>query len=300
MSAFNVNVSEHKLSQLQRWMQSIITHPAGVSAGVGSGDARRNIDVQLDDIESIITPSATLSGEERLAIYSRSYHARLLECFRAMFPALFEALGEELFNLFALDYLKQHPAQSYTLDHLADAFAEHLAETRPDAKAPPGEREDWPDFICELAALEWSFLKIYDGPGLEGRPLPRAKDVLSLPVERVFELHPVLAPCLRLFSLRYPVHLFMLAVRRGEKPEMPALSPTFVAATRVEYQVKLVELSEPQYLLLKALDGGLESVGDAVAQVASINGIHPPPDAVQAWLGDWIVQGFFERVQVPK
>ncbi len=294
-----MNPVSHQLDQLQRWMQSIITHPGGVSSGVASGEARKNIDIQLEDIESIVTPSATLSGQERLAVYCRSYHARLLECFREMFPALFKALGEELFNLFTLDYLQRHPAQSYTLDHLADAFAEHLAETRPDAKAPPGEREDWPDFICELASLEWSFLKIYDGPGVEGRSSPRAGEVLSIPVATVSEVRLVLVPCLRLFSFRYPVNLFMLAVRRGENPEIPAPAPTFVAATRLEYRVGLHELTEPQYLFLKALADGSQSAGDALAQVENLSGIRPSPIAIQNWLGDWIAKGFFESVQVP-
>jgi hypothetical protein len=298
MSGFDVNSVGHELDRLQRWMQSIVTHPGGVSSGVASGDARKNIDINLEDIESIVAPSATLSGQERLAIYCRSYHARLLECFREMFPALFRALGEELFNLFALDYLQRHPPQSYTLDHLADAFAEYLAETRPGAKASPGEREDWPDFICELASLEWNFLKIYDGPGVEGRPSPRAQELLSIPVERVFEVRSVLAACLRLFSLRYPVHRFMLAVRRGENPEIPALSPTFVAATRLEYRVKLHELSAPQYLFLKALTADCHSVGAATDQVAKLNGVQLLPGAIQNWLGDWIAEGFFESVQV--
>ncbi|HKQ52694.1 MAG TPA: DNA-binding domain-containing protein, partial [Pyrinomonadaceae bacterium] len=166
----SVEDESQRLERLQHWVQAVVTHPAGVAHGVASAEAQAvGLRPDLDALETVVAPSATLSGAERLAIYWRSYHARLLQCFREMFPALLHALGQELFDGFARDYLQRHPSRSYTLDRLADAFPQHLAETRPDAAAPPDERESWPDFIVELATLEWAFLKVYDGPGLEGR-----------------------------------------------------------------------------------------------------------------------------------
>lgn len=284
-----------ELDRLQRWMQSVITHPRSVSSGVASTDARRSIDVDILALETILEPSATLSAEQRLAIYWRSYQARLLECFTGMFPALFHALGEELFNLFALDYLQSHPPHSYTLDHLADDFAQHLAETRPDANANPGEREDWPDFLVELASLEWAFLKIYDGPGMEGRQSPNAEDLLSIELTQISELRPVLAPCLRLFAFRYPVHAYMLAARRGELPGIPEPAANFVAVTRRKYLVEFYELSEPQHLFLRALAVG-NSVSEALNQVNGIVDCQPSLKTIQNWLCDWTGKGFLETV----
>ena len=89
-----------ELSSLQDWMQTVITDADGVIAAAASESARRHFDVDPAQIESIVTPSTSLSGAERLAIYSRSYHARLLECLRAQFPAVRHALGDELFEYF--------------------------------------------------------------------------------------------------------------------------------------------------------------------------------------------------------
>jgi hypothetical protein len=284
-----------ELEQLQRWVQAVITHPGGLVSGIVSEAARRSLAVDLDALEDVVAPSATLSGAERLAIYWRSYHARLLQCFQAMFPALLRALGEELFNQFALDYLQHHPSQSFTLDRLADAFPQHLAETRPDADAPPDQRERWPDFIIELATLEWAFLKVYDGPGVEGRPLPGVRDILAMTVEQLLEMRPVRAPCLRLFAFRYPVHTYMLAVRRGEEPEWPAQADSFVAMTRRNYRVMLHELSSPQYALLQALDGRL-TVAQALDRAADGNGHgHSLVATIRDWLCDWVAKGFFDH-----
>jgi hypothetical protein len=284
-----------KLGRLQRWMQAVITHRGGVGSGVASPAARQSVAVDAQTLESIVTPSETLSGAERLAIYSRSYHARLLQCMREMLPALHHALGEELFNLFALDYLQHHPPRSYTLDNLADRFAQHLAETRPDSDAPPSERESWPDFIVELAAMEWAFLKVYDGDGLEGRALPSADDICALDLERILEARPSPAPCLRLFAFRYPVHAYLIAVRRGERPPIPAPSETFVAATRLNFRVMLYELSAQQYAVLRALDGQ-HALADALDQINSVSAPRPHAATIRDWLCDWASKGFLEIV----
>lgn len=300
MSAGEESTQARRLERLQSWMQAVVTHPGGVVSGVASAGARQSVDAGLDTLETIVAASPTLSGAERLAVYSRSYHARLLQCFHEMFPALLGALGENLFDRFALDYLRRHPPHGYTLDRLADDFPRHLAETRPDADAPPDERELWPDFVVELASLEWAFMKIYDGPGIEDRASPRARDILAVNPERVLEARAAHAPCLRLFAFRYPVHTYMLAARRGECPGLPSPSESFVAATRADYRVGLFELSAPQYALLKALDGR-HTIGQALDRMTAHPGDLRRPTAatVRSWLGEWAAKGFFEKFEVP-
>src|SRR5688500_19079541 len=97
--------SEPSLSQVQRWMQEVIVHPAGVVAGLQSVEARRELEVSADQVESIVTRSQALSGIERLEIYSRAYYARLVECLRSQFPVLAKAVGEDAFDGFGARYL---------------------------------------------------------------------------------------------------------------------------------------------------------------------------------------------------
>lgn len=287
------------LDRLQQWMQAVITHPRGVRSELASEGALRSLDAGINLVEEIVLPSAELSGAERLAIYCRSYHARLLQCFQSMFPTLRGALGEELFNRFALDYLQQHPPSGYTLNLLADAFPQYLVETRPDADRPQDERERWPDFIIELASLELAFFKVYDGLGVEGRALPRVRDVLSFAAEHILQACPSPVPCLRLFAFSYPVHTYMLAARRDEKPELPAPLKSFVAMTRLNYRVRLYELSAPQYVLLEALDGH-HTIGQILKRDLSAGSPHQPSaSTVREWLCDWADKEFFESIEIP-
>jgi hypothetical protein len=280
-------------------MQAVITHPGGIHPGAASVRARQSLEVDGEHLETVVTASATLTGAERLEIYGRSYHARLLETFRSMFPALLHALGEELFDRFALDYLEHHPPHSYSLNRLAEGFPQHLATTRPDAALPPEERASWPTFLIELAVLEQAFTEVYDGPGVEGQALPTEAELLELDPALLLASRLLPVPCLRLFAFQFPVDDYLKAVRREEGPDIPEPSAMFLAIHRLDYQVRFHRLSSAQYELLRALDGE-RTVAEAL-EVAAGRGLQEAIAAAMArsWLRAWVREGFFERVSSP-
>ncbi len=219
-----------------------------------------------------VLPSATLTARERLAIYQRSYLARLVECMESMFPALLFALGQPLFRQFALDYLRRHPPRSYTLARLADDFPAHLEDTRP-------KLEEWPLFLTHLATWELALLQVADGPGLEG--MPPAGAVPALSDAEFLALRPAPAVCRRLHAFHYPVHHYRAAVHGGEKPELPLPRRCHLAITRHNYRVMTYELESAEFALLMEFDGQ-QSVGDALARLS----LTPPLDAARQWVGD--------------
>jgi Putative DNA-binding domain/NGO1945 C-terminal domain len=328
------NDSWRDLEQIQRWMQAAIMHPVGVAQGIASAEARRHIDVGPDGAESVVTRSKALTALERLAIYGYAYYARLLECLGDEFPVLKHALGEELFDAFAAEYLEQYPSRSYTLFHLGLNFPRFLAETRPNqegdrssaaddvaaaefpravARSPdpattgsqsqetPAERTsvDWPDFLIDLATLELTFNEVFDGPGVEGEELLDAGYLRAIAPERLLEARLVGVPCLRLLALHYPVHKYFTAVRRLENPPMPEPAETCLAVTRRRYVVRHYELSRPAYQLLQALLAG-ESVGQAINRAVEAAGpnLDQLPDSLRTWFHDWAAEGFFRSVEL--
>ena len=64
--------TSHELTQIQRWMQSVIMHPGGVLRGIQADEARAHINLQPADIESVISPSQHQNSVERLEIYARA------------------------------------------------------------------------------------------------------------------------------------------------------------------------------------------------------------------------------------
>jgi hypothetical protein len=303
--------SSHKLDAIQRWMQAVVTHPRGVERGIESPEARRQIDVAVEAIESVVLRSATRTSIERLEVYGNCYFLRLLECMRAFFPALADTLGKDVFNGFAYGYLCEHPPSSYTLDRLADRFVHYLESTRPELEScvDTGDGADdrtrslsmsWPEFIIDLARLEATINEVFDGPGVE-RESTLSADQLSLLTPEQWaaaRLEPV--PCLRLLAFRYPVNDFYTSFRRGEDPRLPEPENTCAAITRRDYVVRRFNVSRSEFDLLSALVAG-QTVGDAIAACAES---HAAPDElaplIQSWFRNWSANAFFRQIRASR
>jgi hypothetical protein len=287
---------------VQRWFQAVVTHPGGVEGGVDSEEAQRLIRLKRGELEAVIRRSRNLTAAERLSIYANAYYARLLECLGAYYPVLQRALGEEVFESFAFEYLQHYPSQSYTLDRLGANFARFLEETRPDREegGAPGEA-GWPDFLIDLAVLEWNITRVFDGPGVEFQPLLTPETLQAFPAERFGAARLVAVPCLRLLRFRFPVNAYYTAARRaGEGEEVPFPEPAteHVALTRRDFVVRRYALTAPQYALLERLLAGA-TVGEAIAAAAEVSDLDDDALAaeLQAWFKLWAAEGFFQAIE---
>lgn len=289
--------TRHALDELQRWMQAVITHPSGVAAGIESDQAREQIVVVPEQAERLVTRSRALSALERLEIYHQAYFARLLECLRHEYSVLAAALGEELFDAFAVGYLESHPSTSYTLDRLGAEFPEHLASTRPPHDAAAGTSADWPEFMIDLARLERTVNEVFDGPGVEGQALLDPKRLAAISPEQWPAARLVCVSCLRLVKLQFPVNDYFTAVRLGRTVPVPQPQTGFVAVMRRDYRVLRYTLDAAQYELLRALITG-EPIGTAIERAAAVS---PATDEVlgvqlREWFAHWTANGFFRDV----
>ncbi len=285
------------LSVVQRWFQAVVTHPEGVEEGAGSEEAQRLIHLKRGELEAVIRRSKNLTAAERLAIYANAYYARLLECLAAYFPVLQGALGEEVFESFAFEYLQHHPSGSYTLDRLGDSFARFLDDTRPDREERnPGE-VGWPDFLIDLATLEWNINQVFDGPGVEFQPLLTAETLQAFPAERFAEARLVPVPCLRLLAFRYPVNAYYTAARRQEEAPVPGPAPELVALSRRDFVVRRYPLDAAQHALLERVLAGA-TVREAIAAAAAMSGLEDEALAreLRAWFRFWTAEGFFQSI----
>jgi hypothetical protein len=266
------------LHELQAWMQAAISAPE-----------RREFHAQAGDH---LQSSAHLGAQARLAIYQRSYRARLLQAFHAIFPGLLHALGADMLDQFALDFLAHTPPRSHSVNDVADGFADHLQRTRP--TSGPDAAADWPQFIIDLARLETALLEVSEAHGLEQVAPPAAATLRELPDELLLQRQPRGAPCLRLLSCSYPVHDYLQALRTGDAPAMPQPRPVWLALTRVHYRLSTRELAPVQWELLRRL-GGQVSVGEALREVAALR-LQPVPttELARIWLGNFIAQGLLE------
>jgi hypothetical protein len=268
-----------------------------VTAGIESDQAREQVSVVPEQAEHVVTRSRALSALERLKIYNQSYFARLLECLRHEYSVLAAALGEELFDAFAVGYLESFPSTSYTLETLGAGFPEHLAATRPPREAMPDSTADWPEFMIDLARLERTVNEVFDGPGVEGEPLLDSTRLETISPQHWPASRLVCVPCLRLVKLHFAVNDYFSAVRSGRTAPIPQADPEYLAVTRRDYRVVRYSLDLSQYVLLRGLIAG-EPVGAAIARAAAVSPSADEDLALQLreWFQNWTENGFFRDV----
>jgi hypothetical protein len=283
-----------QLAAIQRWLQSVIMHPQGVTAGLESDAARESIDLPAASVAEVIAPSEALTSVERLAIYSRAYTARLLECLSAAYPTLAHAVGTETFEALAQGYLQAHPSHSYTLDKLGTHFADFLERTRPDrdARDPEDGTVGWPDFLIDLARFDWAIGQVFDGPGAEHLAPWSAEDLSQISPERWPDLRLIPNPSLWVLNFRYPVNVFFSAVRAGESPRLPEPATTYLALVRRDFIVQRHELSQRQYDVLRALVDG-HTLGQAIERAAAEADLTRLTSELYDWFGYWTANDFF-------
>jgi hypothetical protein len=256
----------------QRWFQAVITHPTGVLAGLASEAAQDLLPLPEGGVDSVIRGSDSMSATRRMSIYAHAYHARLIESLGESFPALRRALGEKLFNGLAFDFLRAHPPRATTLDRLADHFVLHLEATRPDRPRDVSRgacpQACWPDLLIDLARLEWSIDRVFDGPGDEERPVLGVQDLRQIPPSEWPATRLRLLASLRSLAMRFPVSAYYGELRRAQvdavvPPPAPALS--FVAIFRRDWIVRRIELSALEFELLCCLQAG-KTVEEGIRQ----------------------------------
>jgi len=197
-------------------------------------------------VESVLNHSARLSAQEHLAIYQRSYVARLRSCMAQQFSALEYALGKDLFQGFADDYLAANPSTHYNLAELGRLFPAYLQANRPDALS--AEKEDWIDFVIELAAFEYALSELFDRQADEDYRLANMADA---------EDEIGLVPAYALFRFQFPSSAFYTRFKKGESPDLPFAAASHCVVIRHQYKLAVYEVQPDHYAFLGLLAQGM-------------------------------------------
>ncbi|MBO2011596.1 DNA-binding domain-containing protein [Hymenobacter negativus] len=249
------------LPAFQQWMQQALLDPQQATAA-----------------EAVLNHSARLSAQEHLAIYQRSYMARLRGCMAQQFSALEYALGEELFRVFADDYLTAYPSRHYNLAELGRLFPAYLQSNRPDALSE--DKEDWIDFIVELAGFEYALNVLFDQQAEENYHLAGLEDDES-------EL--ALVPTCTLFRFQFPINTFYTQFKKGECPPLPFAGTSQCVVLRHEYQLTVYDIQPVPYEFLTLLATGMSvpAAQAAFSQRAPVTQLWP------VWKKNWVEANLF-------
>lgn len=269
------------LQDFQQWMQQLLLDPYQ-QTGVNPNDLLSNAE-NAASIEDVICHSEKLTAKEHLAIYQRSYIARLRNCMSQQFSALEYALGEAIFCAFADDYLASKPSYNYNLSFLGSHFAEYLENNRPDADEDI--KEDWIDFMIELAKFEYAIGVLFDEKADENYQLA----TIDTP-ENELKLLPVFA----LFKFQFPVRKYYSEFKNDRNPDLPLQNESYCVVLRHKFKLAIYDLHKEQYDFLCFLKEHKN-----IAKAKELFKIHYKENDVQfeqvwnSWKERWINANFF-------
>lgn len=205
------------------------------------------------------------------------------------FSALEYALGEDLFRAFADDYLTSSPSSYYNLSELGRLFPAYLQANRPDALNE--EKEDWIEFVIELAKFEYDLAVLFDRQAEEGYQLAGIADE-----ENEIEL----VPTCTLFKFQFPINTFYTRFKKGERPDLPFAGTSYCVVLRHDYQLAVYDLQPEHYEFL-----GLVATGMTVPAAKAAFGQRYKVDADEfaqlwpVWKQSWVEANIFRTRPKP-
>jgi hypothetical protein len=268
------------LRREQEWMYAVITHPGTDDEAWMSSPAQRHL--TYAEAQTLVLPSATLSGQERMAIYRHMYFLRMREALEIDFPVVKAVAGVTLFDHLVEDYAAAHPSTSYTLDHFGREF---------------------PGFISSFQGVYGTLLHAVALAEQAITQSEQAKDSMPFVPSGPDLADPgrvrlSLRPSVKRLLLDYPVHELLNAYYNDvELPEEPGRAETALVVYRDrEFAVHWHVLTDMEDRLLAALTSGetLEravevwSEGEATVSV-------PDPEFVRSSLASWMQLELFAQ-----
>lgn len=257
------------LKKLQGWFQGEI---------VGAARNRK-------PAKEILLPSRTLEARERMDIYTRMYFFRLHDCLIEDFPTLVEVLGHERFDRMIRLYLAKYPSKHYSLNFLGRRMPDFLSKNVPVPRRAA---------LRDIAILENAMSEVFDE---RESPVLDPKTLANFPPQKWEKARLKLISAFRLLTLDYPANAIVTAVR-NENP-IPKFSRRrcHVAVYRKNYKVWRMELSEPMFVLLSALQKG-KRLREALFFCSKVwkGKAEELERSVFQWFAEWSGEGFFSEI----
>jgi hypothetical protein len=274
-----LSTEERALRATQLWFARAIMTPESAGDAVSEAEAAARL-----------TAGPRLSALDRLEIYRRGYHARLIECLADDYPVLQGALGHEVFEALCRAYVAQHPSDSPSLNYYGRFMSGFLRNGAPaDVPSRP--------FGSDLAALEWAIVEVIHAPSAEPLTL---EGLGQVPQDAWPGARLVANTALQLQRFDYPVNAFFQQVREGAQPALPGPAPSATVVYRSGPTIWRMDLTEPMFVVLQGLLSG-ETLADALGRAEeALTGVDPVEagQRVTHWFREWVSSGLFVGVEV--
>jgi hypothetical protein len=265
-----------ELSQLQERIAVAVRHPRALEK-----DA-----TWRDFAAQHIAGSARLSPVEQLEIYREQFWLRHTSSLVEDFPGLGGILGQADWEKLAEQYLLEVKPDSYTLRDLGLRLPQLI------------ERAAWlpHQALClDMARLELAYIEVFDAPNTT----PLAPERLAaIPEEALGDARLVIAPSVRLLTVRYPVADLRRELRGADDAEVaiPEESPKNLVVYRRELRLWDMPVSNVAFAFLTGLAAGQTLAAAAELAANSTEREAELAAGIGGWLQEWTTKGLISDV----
>jgi hypothetical protein len=235
-----------------------------------------------------IAGSARLSPAEQLEIYREQFWLRHTSALVEDFPGLGGILGQEEWEKLAEQYLTEVTPDSFDLRDLGARLPQVI------------ERANWLSHraLClDMARLELAYIEVFDA---RDTPPLAPERLATIPEETFAEARLVIAPSVRLLSVRYPVGNLRRKLRANgdEAVPIPDESPQQLVVYRLERQLWDMPVSKAAFTFLAGLSAGKTLGAAAELAVTSLEAETELSANIGAWLQEWTAKGLISDVLI--
>lgn len=220
----------------------------------------------------------------RLHIYHHAYRARLVDALRDTFGHTATYLGDDWFERDAARYVELSPSRRPNLNDYGEGLPAWWAQHYPND----------PD-IAELATLDWTLRRAFDGPDA---PLLALADLATVAPDAWARIGFTLNPTVRLLHFSRNTLALWSALDRGETPPPAVAQAADVLVWRQAQQPHFRSLGALESLALARLQSGLgfaAMCGDLALQFQQAD----VPVEAGTLLRRWVEEGVLSAINDP-
>ena len=244
-------------------------------------DMQRQFRAFLIDEPSAIGLYAADDEDAGLAVYHHAYRAQLEGCLRETFERTWAWLGDEAFTRAIRGYIETHPPASWTISDYGAEFPDTLHAIYPDQCE-----------VGELAALDWTLRRAFDGPNASLAPTQALEDI------DWDKVHLHFVPTLRVFPVRTNCGAIWTAISAGSMPPAAHILPdtSAIRVWRVDLTCHFQTVDELEAHALAYIANGA-SFAELCANVATVFGEQHGPTMAGDLLASWLKDGIIAAIE---
>jgi hypothetical protein len=181
----------------------------------------------------------------RLGIYQENYFIRLIDALGCDYPALYQVIGEDLFQQLAKQYVVQFPSHEYSLRGYGAQFADFIAQKSDKDQA----------YLAELARFELALVNAFDAE--DRKPFDESA-LYKIPAEKWFNLIIDFHPSLQVMPLYWNTATFWKSLHLKQSPKHEKyLKPQAWMIWRWQYDNHFIRLTQSEAWAIQAAQNKL-------------------------------------------